>query len=207
MRGRWPRRSRRSVPSPASERNPAPSPPRRPGIVPRHAAHLEVDACTAQPAGLRGPCPATAASACPSNFRRGREQHRRRATPRPAAAARRVDSPGARAASQPRARPAARHGRGSRCRSRTKRRTGPRSVARSHSTRHSFPPFFQRSLSCAGFALPPVAFMTWPTKKPNSLSLPRAVIGELARVLRHHLVDGLLDGAGVGDLLEALRLR
>ena len=32
--------------------------------------------------------------------------------------------------------------------------------------------FFSRSLSCAGFALPPVAFMTWPTKKPNSLSLP-----------------------------------
>ena len=28
------------------------------------------------------------------------------------------------------------------------------------------------SLSCAGFALPPVAFITWPTKNPNSLSLP-----------------------------------
>ena len=32
--------------------------------------------------------------------------------------------------------------------------------------------FFSKSLSCAGLALPPVAFMTWPTKKPNSLSLP-----------------------------------
>ena len=32
--------------------------------------------------------------------------------------------------------------------------------------------FFSSSLSCAGLALPPVAFMTWPTKKPKSLSLP-----------------------------------
>ena len=55
--------------------------------------------------------------------------------------------------------------------------------------------FFSSSLSCAGLALPPVAFMTWPTKKPNSLSLPDAVVGELAGILRHHLVDGLLDGA------------
>ena len=32
--------------------------------------------------------------------------------------------------------------------------------------------FFNSSFSCAGFALPAVAFITWPTKKPNSLSLP-----------------------------------
>jgi len=32
--------------------------------------------------------------------------------------------------------------------------------------------FFSNSLSCAGFAFPAVAFMTCPTKKPNSLSLP-----------------------------------
>ena len=32
--------------------------------------------------------------------------------------------------------------------------------------------FFSSSLSCAGLALPRVAFITWPTKKPNSLSLP-----------------------------------
>src|SRR5581483_6066617 len=32
--------------------------------------------------------------------------------------------------------------------------------------------FFSSSFSCAGFAFPPVAFMTWPTKNPNSLSLP-----------------------------------
>ena len=32
--------------------------------------------------------------------------------------------------------------------------------------------FFSSSLSSAGLALPPVAFMTCPTKKPNSLSLP-----------------------------------
>ena len=32
--------------------------------------------------------------------------------------------------------------------------------------------FFSNSFSWAGFALPAVAFITWPTKKPNSLSLP-----------------------------------
>src|ERR1044071_1866760 len=43
-------------------------------------------------------------------------------------------------------------------------------------------------------------------EEAEQLVLARAVIGELARILRHDLVDGLLDGAGVGDLLEALRL-
>lgn len=32
--------------------------------------------------------------------------------------------------------------------------------------------FFSRSFSWAGLALPPLSFITWPTKKPNSLSLP-----------------------------------
>ncbi len=32
--------------------------------------------------------------------------------------------------------------------------------------------FFSSSFSCAGFALPAVAFIAWPTKKPNSFSLP-----------------------------------
>jgi hypothetical protein len=32
--------------------------------------------------------------------------------------------------------------------------------------------FFSNSLSCAGFAFPWVAFITCPTKNPNSLSLP-----------------------------------
>ena len=32
--------------------------------------------------------------------------------------------------------------------------------------------FFKISFSIAGFALPPVDFITWPTKKPNNLSLP-----------------------------------
>ena len=36
------------------------------------------------------------------------------------------------------------------------------------------------SFSCAGLALPWVAFITWPTKKPNSLSLPRAVLARAA---------------------------
>ena len=46
----------------------------------------------------------------------------------------------------------------------------PRLLAGAHFSQLSF--FFNSSLSCAGLALPPVAFMTWPTKKPNSLSLP-----------------------------------
>ncbi len=40
---------------------------------------------------------------------------------------------------------------------------------------HQRPPSnlaFSSSLSCAGFARPWVAFITWPTKNPNSLSLP-----------------------------------
>lgn len=40
---------------------------------------------------------------------------------------------------------------------------------------HQLPPpnlALRSSLSCAGFALPEVAFITCPTKKPNSLSLP-----------------------------------
>jgi hypothetical protein len=39
---------------------------------------------------------------------------------------------------------------------------------------HDQPPsfFLSSSFSWAGFALPPVAFITWPTKKPKSLSLP-----------------------------------
>ena len=32
--------------------------------------------------------------------------------------------------------------------------------------------FFSSSFTCAGFALPAVAFITCPTKNPNSLSLP-----------------------------------
>src|SRR5690606_4474763 len=31
---------------------------------------------------------------------------------------------------------------------------------------------FSSSFTCPGLALPPVAFITWPTKNPNSLSLP-----------------------------------
>ncbi len=31
---------------------------------------------------------------------------------------------------------------------------------------------FRRWLTSAGLALPRLAFITWPTKKPNSLSLP-----------------------------------
>src|SRR6185295_2667441 len=31
---------------------------------------------------------------------------------------------------------------------------------------------FRRAFTCAGFACPPLAFITWPTKKPNSFSFP-----------------------------------
>src|SRR6267154_1082971 len=46
--------------------------------------------------------------------------------------------------------------------------------ARRRRDRSPQPPSFRRSssFSCAGLALPAVAFMTWPTKNPNSLSLP-----------------------------------
>src|SRR6185436_5398142 len=40
----------------------------------------------------------------------------------------------------------------------------------------------------------------------EQLVLARAVIGELARIFRHDVVDGLFDRPGIGDLLEALRL-
>jgi len=56
------------------------------------------------------------------------------------------------------------------CRSRTKRRT--RSVSLTSRAYQPASFFLRSSLSCAGFALPPVAFITCPTKKPNSLSLP-----------------------------------
>ena len=47
-------------------------------------------------------------------------------------------------------------------------------LARPDSRQRAQPPsfFFSSSLSRAGLALPAVAFITWPTKNPNSLSLP-----------------------------------
>ena len=41
----------------------------------------------------------------------------------------------------------------------------------------------------AGFALPWLAFITWPTKKPNSLSLPAFVLCDLVGVGGQHAVD------------------
>src|SRR3982751_2375173 len=43
-------------------------------------------------------------------------------------------------------------------------------------------------------------------EESEQLVLARAVVGELAGILRHDLVDRLLDGARVGDLLETLGL-
>src|SRR3546814_4380200 len=45
--------------------------------------------------------------------------------------------------------------------------------------------FFSSSLTAAGLALPPEAFMVWPTKNPNSLSLPErysATLSALAAI-------------------------
>src|SRR4029077_17590659 len=40
-------------------------------------------------------------------------------------------------------------------------------------------------------------------EEAEQLVFARAVVGKLARILRHDRVDGLLDGTRVGDLLEA----
>src|SRR5579883_1132302 len=44
-----------------------------------------------------------------------------------------------------------------------------------------------------------------PDEEAEELVLARTVLGELARILRHHLLDGALDRAGIGDLLEPFR--
>jgi hypothetical protein len=61
------------------------------------------------------------------------------------------------------------------------------------------------SFTALGLALPPVAFITWPTNQPASLGfcLAFSTCAGLAAMI---LVDRGLDGAGVGDLLHAARL-
>jgi hypothetical protein len=48
--------------------------------------------------------------------------------------------------------------------------SGPARTDHDHAQLWSF--FFKSSLTTPGFALPPVAFIVWPTKNPNSASLP-----------------------------------
>ncbi len=55
---------------------------------------------------------------------------------------------------------------------RARNRTTLRGDARPVRGRYPASFFFKSSLSSAGLALPPLAFITWPTKKPNSFSLP-----------------------------------
>ena len=58
----------------------------------------------------------------------------------------------------------------------------------------------QRIVHQRRVALPAIAFITWPTKNPNSLSLPALVFGDLVGIGRQHLRDRRIDRAGVGDL-------
>ena len=50
----------------------------------------------------------------------------------------------------------------------------------------------------AGLALPPLAFITWPTRKPELRPLCRRGIGDHVRLLGDHLVDGGAERALVG---------
>ena len=73
--------------------------------------------------------------------------------------------------------------------------------------RYSIPSLALTSaLTACGLALPPVAFITWPTNQPTSVGLALS-LRDLVGVGGDDLVDGLLDGAGVGDLLHAAASR
>ncbi len=61
------------------------------------------------------------------------------------------------------------------------------------------------SFTAFGLALPPVAFITWPTNQPASFGLALGLF-DLVGVGGDDLVDGGLDGAGVGDLFHAALL-
>ena len=63
-----------------------------------------------------------------------------------------------------------------------------------------------RSLTTCGLALPAIAFIVWPTKKPNSASLPALYSRDLVGVGGEDLVDRRVDRAGVAGLLEAALL-
>ena len=53
---------------------------------------------------------------------------------------------------------------------------------------------FQQSLTACGLALPPVAFITWPTNQPSACRL-RLRLRDLVGIGGDDLVDGLLDRA------------
>ncbi len=64
--------------------------------------------------------------------------------------------------------------------------------------------FFSSSLTAAGFALPLARLHHLADEEAEDLLLAAAVLLDLAGVGGDDLVDDLLDGAAVGDLLEAL---
>ena len=66
--------------------------------------------------------------------------------------------------------------------------------------------FFSSSLTACGLALPPEAFITWPTNQPIAFGLVLAS-RDLVGIVGDDLVDHLLDRAEVGDLLHAALLR
>ena len=87
-------------------------------------------------------------------------------------------------------------------RSATLERSQP--AARSSAQR---PSFLRRiSFTCAGFALPLRRLHHLADQRVERLLLAGAVVRDLLRVGREHLVDQLLDRAGVGDLLQAALL-
>ena len=73
-------------------------------------------------------------------------------------------------------------------------------------SRHQIPSFFFRiSLSACGLALPPEAFIAWPTNQPSIVGFA-STLATLSGIGGDDLVDHLLDRAEVGDLLHAALL-
>jgi hypothetical protein len=63
---------------------------------------------------------------------------------------------------------------------------------------------FSSSVTCAGLALPPLAFMAWPTRRVEALALPARYFLDVLRVLGDDLVEDRVERAGVAHLLQAL---
>ena len=62
------------------------------------------------------------------------------------------------------------------------------------------------ALTCAGLALPLVAFIAWPTSALNAFSLPARNSSTDSRLAAMTAVDDRFERAGVGDLLQPSRL-
>ena len=78
-----------------------------------------------------------------------------------------------------------------------------RDAMRAHRASHQSPSLLlSSSLTACGLALPPEAFITWPTNQPSAFGLALAS-RDLVGIVGDDLVDHLLDRADVGDLLHA----